>query len=317
MTTRIKNQLTLQLLRRRTLKVEIDVERDHGRIYPILLVDGKRIGHPVDDKVYPDSVRVVDVTFSDGSQETVADHNLPYYKDQSPVYWENGQRRYRIVDVYPKKLYLKRIYLVDYAKMIYFKEAWQGLQIGATVAKIEEHTFERRGRWVTNREIKIPLTRPTGQAWRKHDKIRFLQPIKAQNWSLMLDSVVGCYFDDFSSVQKTRARVRTYKLRKKHATRIARVQSQCFDKGLYDQSLDVDIGVGERMLFIGTKNNRVVYVADSPNHGHALYLFREKGPAQRWVNGQIDFRTARSLAKECIMHRGLWKVRADHALARP
>jgi len=173
-----------------------------------------------------------------------------------------------------------------------------------------------RHQQVTNGYHSIPYQRPHGLAeWNRRRDIRFLQPISANNWKLMLDAICGKCFNSFNTVDKMQKEIRNQRVIKRSESRIRRVQGECFDDGIFDDDGIVEVGLGERLIFIGSKDGRKVYVVDSPNHGNALYVFTDESTARDWANGRIGFRQARTLASACIVHRGDWRDRAASAVA--
>lgn len=172
---------------------------------------------------------------------------------------------------------------------------------------------------VTNGKIIFPKERPFGAEWRgKYREIGFASQVSAGNWPILLDALVGCYFESVNTDAGVRARVHREKDIRKAAKRIERVVAgQCFDKGTFDISEDVEIGVGSKLLFIGRKNGKKFFAVDSPNHGTALYVFdaEHEAAARDWANGRIDWLEAKQYAKARIIHVGEWKSRMEVAVA--
>ncbi len=194
-------------------------------------------------------------------------------------------------------------------------KAWS---TGDTFLLEEEFAFwKQEDGSVTNGKITFPKERPFDQGWRKHRDIGFSVGVTLGNWQTMLDAIVGCYFDGVNTDTRIRARVERQKVLDHSRERIRKaVAGACFDPKTFDESKDVEVGIGERLLFIGVCGGKRVYAVDSPNHGHALYLFGAGSikAARDWANGRIDWLEAKRLAMRRIVHVGEWKDRALAAI---
>jgi hypothetical protein len=95
------------------------------------------------------------------------------------------------------------------------------------------------------------------------------------------------------------------------------VDGQCFDPGTFDETQDVYVGVGEKLLFTGRVRGKKLFVVDSPDYGHALYVFgeEEEDAARDWANQNITWTQARDQAIARIVHIGDWQGRLQEALA--
>lgn len=197
-------------------------------------------------------------------------------------------------------------------------DATEAMRAGDPFSIETEFAFwKRRDGSVTNGKIVFPKERPSGQEWRQHKGIGFACKVSAGNWPTLLDAIVGCYFESVNTDEGVRARIVREKAIVRNRERIRRiVAGQCFDPGTFDESEDVEVGIGERLLFIGKRDGKRVYAVDSPNHGHALYVFGDEGgeAARSWANGRIDWRKAQSLAMARIIHVDGWQERAFAAI---
>lgn len=195
----------------------------------------------------------------------------------------------------------------------------KAMSVGDTVLLEREFAFwmEEDGS-VTNGKITFPKERPFGQEWRSHLDIQFAVGVTLDNWPTLLEAIVGCYFESVNTDTRTKARVDRQKEIVRNRERIRRVVAgHCFDPGTFDVSEDVEVGIGDRLLFIGRRGGKRVFAVDSPNHGTALYLFDADGikAARDWANGRIDWREAQRLATKRIVHVGEWKDRAIAAIS--
>jgi len=198
------------------------------------------------------------------------------------------------------------------------RDAMMAMRTGDLFSSETEYAFwKRRDGSVTNGKIVFPKERPSGLEWRQHKDIGFACKVSAGNWPTLLDAIVGCYFESVNTDEGVRARIVREKAIVRNRERIRNVVAgQCFDPGTFDESEDVEVGIGERLLFIGKREGKRVYVVDSPNHGHALYVFGEEDieAARDWANGRSDWQKARDLAKSRIVHVGEWQERALAAI---
>ncbi|TAK04166.1 hypothetical protein EPO34_03405 [Patescibacteria group bacterium] len=284
-----------------------------------LEVDGKIIGHAVEGHLYPTSIEQIEGTLNDGREFWMISEPLPYIK-----WWRNG---YVDSESYGEWRCYDREFGDNHGR-----DGWERIKdgwmregtflpypfISLCVAEVEkimateiEYTFFRLENGdVTNGDITFPRERP--YEWSRHKAIRFVQPIHERNWSLLLDSIVGCYFDGVNTIELIRMRLARQMALERNQKRIRRiVDGQCFDPGTFDETQDIFVGIGERLMFTGLKNSKRILVVDSPNYGHALYVFDEenKDTAHDWANGRIGWKEARNKSVARIFHTKSWKGR--------
>ncbi len=193
------------------------------------------------------------------------------------------------------------------------------LLVGDDVEVEYEYAFwKQEDGSVTNGVVTFPRERPVGKAWRQHTDIGFASLVSMGNWPILLEALVGCYFESVNTDAGVRARVEREKVLRKNKDRIKSVRAgACFDPGTFDASEDIEVGVGEKLLFTGRHAGRKVYVVDSPNHGHAMYVFDEADQqvARDWANRRITWQEAQGQARARIVHIEGWQGRAQAALA--
>ncbi|MFB6181323.1 MAG: hypothetical protein ABEJ24_00290 [Candidatus Magasanikbacteria bacterium] len=197
---------------------------------------------------------------------------------------------------------------------ITFEQA-RNLSEGDVLARKFEQPFRWFGSKMTNREIEIPPERPHGHEWqKKHQDIRFAQPIKEENWGLFLEAIEGKFLDEINSNELVREQVKKQRKRNRNKERIEKVKGECFDGDIFDKCHDVEVSLGERLLFIGKKDGEPVYVVDSPNYGHAMFVFDKEELARDFANGEFTATKAKELAVERVVHAGDWQNRAEDAV---
>lgn len=170
---------------------------------------------------------------------------------------------------------------------------------------------------VTNGKITFPKERPYDQEWRNHRDIGCAIKVTLGNWPTLLNAIVGCYYESVDTVDRVRERIECQKAKDRNRERIRLiVAGQCFDPGTFDENEDVEVGIRERLLFTGWRGGKRVCVVDSPNHGHALYVFGEDkvDVARAWAHGSINWQQAQREATSRIVHVDGWQERAAAAI---
>ncbi len=168
----------------------------------------------------------------------------------------------------------------------------------------------------TNGIVHFPLERPFGAiGWKQWSLIKFTQRIHAENWHEMLKAIEGKYFEGVNTSTKLNRAIRNLHFIGESQDRIRKIQGECFRGGTFDECHGVEVGIGERLLFIGQKNNVPVYVIDSPSYGTALYVFTDETVARNFANKRISATKAQESASARVIHVGKWEARASQAIA--
>ena len=165
-----------------------------------------------------------------------------------------------------------------------------------------------------SRETAFPPRRPERSEWNSlYRDIHFAIEIRKENWSLFIRAIVGKYFGEINSNERVKALVCRRRLLERSSERIQKAGA-CFDASTFDLNTDIEVGIGERLLFKGYKNGKMIFAVDSPNYGNGLYFFHKEEPAREWANGEIDFHEARKKAARFIVHSKNWEDRAKLAI---
>ena len=301
--------ITITKVERTTKSVSTKKEyyrHSHRKLY----LDGEYLGWACKGESYPNQITIITIHTSDGQQYTVASNNLPYFL------W---RKSYGVWSKKPKwlfctwaKLFGKKFTYQDALRM----KVGTMLQLDPSKLGNQEYAFRHVGYGhVSNGQIIFPPERPRGGQWRSKmwKSIAFAQPISADNWQLFLDSIIGKFFAGVNIPQikeQIREAKRAARLLKRNASRIMEVQGQCFNGENFQA-----VAIGEKLLFMGEFNGQPRFVVDSPNYGHALYVFDSESVARQWACKEISFKEARLKSKACVIHRDGWEEKTAQALA--
>lgn len=297
-------------------------------------LDGEIIGEALKvNDPYPESVMIARIVTSDGLHYRIVSHRLPHIAQQrrgyrSRGYYHQPQRGDTPKDrwsaeVLAHKIGYKRMAVRDLKVDI---RSAENLKLGMIVGRDErKYRLERQedphrkeiqvvdGRvksvpkikWlVTNGDLKFPVERPYGHEWQSTDnqKIKFVQGVSAENWGALLKSIHGLYHDEeIRTKEGVRNRLARALNIKKLKEKI-REKGQCFDGEHADA-----VSVGVNLIFTGMINGEESFVVDSPEYGHALYIFDTYADAHEWATRTIDYQEARKRARACIFHTINWR----------
>jgi hypothetical protein len=173
---------------------------------------------------------------------------------------------------------------------------------------------------VTNGELAFPVERPNGiGGWNDWYKIRFASGITAINWPVLLRAIEDKYFDQINTNERLRQMVSTRKTIERDPGLVDRVKrallaGSCFEGQNFDVEFDVEVCVGARLLFTGRIGGKKIWIVDSPNYGHAMYVFDQEDPARFFANYQISAAEALEDAIARVIHSKGWEQRATQVL---
>jgi hypothetical protein len=71
--------------------------------------------------------------------------------------------------------------------------------------------------------------------------------------------------------------------------------------------------VGNRLMLSGTYQGKPVWVVDSPNYGHAAYVFDKEDAARDFADGKLRAKDAQGCALRRVVHVGEWAKRTREA----
>lgn len=173
---------------------------------------------------------------------------------------------------------------------------------------------------ITNGELAFPIERPSGIAgWNDWHKIHFASGITAINWPVLLRAIEDKYFDQINTNDRLRQMVSTRKTIERDPGLVDRVKrallaGSCFEGQNFDTEFDVEVCVGARLLFSGRVGGKKIWIVDSPNYGHAMYVFDKEDSARFFANYQISSSEAQEDAIARVIHSDGWEQRATEVL---
>ncbi len=292
----------------RTTKSVVLKKENRKHSHKKLYLDGEYLGWAYNEP-YPKSITILTIHTSDGKQYTVASAELDYFwwRKSYDGWWKDSKWMFNT----QVKLYGRKITYQDALNL----RIGTMLQLDPSKLGRKEYPFRHIGYgYVSNGMIIFPPERPRGGQWRSKiwKSIAFAQPIKAENWQFFLDSIIGKFFAGVNIPQikeQISEAKRAARLLKRNASKIMAIQGHCFNGDNFKA-----VAIGEKLLFLGEFNGQPRFVVDSPNYGHALYVFDSENIARQWACKEISFKEARLKSKACVIHRDGWEEKTAQAL---
>ncbi len=273
-----------------------------------LLLDGKVIGRPINDRLagylvyrYPQKFSTICFRTDEGGTYCLASREFEYFPGP-----DNSVRR-----CFAERKRFGKVQLT-------YPEAVRRIKVGLDLSQGLPIEWDAEGRFLTNlSNVEIPAQRPCGKEWARFARIASLRSISSANWQSMLKALEGKYVHRVLTLDRVRSEVEEMKrIERRKLSLEKKLQSLAIGQCYQPQSDAIKvIDVGENMVFFVTIGSRQLYAVDSPNYGRAFYLFEEYADAAAWATRLIDQSEARRRALVFHTHHNGWQDRVARSLA--